>query len=84
MPVLMSILIGKMGSYTCQKIQFQVFLIMGIGEATLAVKIGRKNYLFAGSHEAAQHTAVICSSGDTFKQPGIFPKLMSYICSGEQ
>jgi len=36
--------------------------------------IGRKNYLFAGSHEAAQRAAMIYSFMGTCKQIGINPQ----------
>lgn len=37
------------------------------------VAIGRKNYLFAGSHEAAQHSAMLYSLLGTCKLHGINP-----------
>jgi hypothetical protein len=39
------------------------------------IAIGRKNYLFAGSHEAAQRAAMIYSFVGTCKQLGINPQL---------
>jgi transposase len=39
------------------------------------IAIGRKNYLFAGSHEAAQRAAMIYSFVGTCKQLGINPEL---------
>jgi hypothetical protein len=35
--------------------------------------IGRKNYLFAGSHEAAKRNGMLCSQMGTFKLNGINP-----------
>ena len=37
------------------------------------VAIGRKNYLFAGSHEAAEHAAMIYSFMGSCKMNGIEP-----------
>lgn len=37
------------------------------------VALGRKNYLFAGSHEAAQRAAMIYSLLETYKYNGVEP-----------
>jgi transposase len=38
------------------------------------VAIGRKNYLFAGSHEAAHRTAIIYTFFSACKQAGVNPE----------
>ena len=43
------------------------------GYSHVAVAVGRKNYLFAGSHEAARRTAVLYSLTRTCAQHGVPP-----------
>lgn len=38
------------------------------------IALGRKNFLFCGNHEAAEHTAVICSFLATCKARGVNPR----------
>lgn len=45
----------------------------GVENAIRAVAVGRKNYLFAGSHEAAQRSAMLYSLLGTCKLHGINP-----------
>src|SRR5690606_6277684 len=45
-----------------------------VENAIRPIALGRKNYLFAGSHEAAQRAAVIYSLVATCKKHGVNPE----------
>ena len=48
--------------------------INGVENVICPIALGRKNYLFAGSHAAAQRAAVIYSLLGTCKQHGVNPQ----------
>lgn len=45
-----------------------------IENAIRPIALGRKNFLFAGNHQAAENTAVICSLLATCKETGVNPR----------
>lgn len=47
----------------------------GVENAIRPIALGRKNYLFAGSHEAAQRSAVLYSLLGTCKKQGVNPQV---------
>ncbi|HEY1199418.1 MAG TPA: transposase [Niastella sp.] len=44
-----------------------------VGDIIRPVALGRKNYLFAGSHEAAKRSGMLYSLLDTYKMHGVEP-----------
>ena len=45
-----------------------------IENAIRPIALGRKNFLFAGNHHAAENTAIICSLLSTCKEAGVNPR----------
>jgi transposase/IS1 family transposase len=45
-----------------------------IENAIRPIALGRKNFLFAGNHQAAENTAIICSLLSTCKEAGVNPR----------